>query len=203
MPTPKTNFIDLALQGGEYGRGDCQWGWYYVFKPVMAGKSILDVGTGISVIKQRLAEWGWGSTVFTHEACRDLPADLYGDLSEITSWGFDTVTCFDVIEHVKEYGRLVFDMARLARQYVVITTPGFEITKCTNPCHWHEFYPDELCQLLEASGMKFLACWGAEWVEYPEKPKETTRWTREQIMGGCAIHPVAVAYGHPGVVNPF
>lgn len=190
----KTDFVDLALVGGIEGRTDDQYGWYQTFKQYLENKTVLDVGTGVSKIKERTAEWN--TVVTTHEACVQLPADIHGDLGNIKSKSFDTVTCFDVIEHVKDYGRLVFDMARIAKCNLVITTPGVQITKCTNRFHWHEFMPSELCNLIEATGMIFVTAYGAEWVSYPDKPKPVISRIRKELVEDKPLHPIGIAYSH-------
>lgn len=187
-------FIDLALVGGEAGRTDDQWGWYGTFKKYMAEKTILDVGTGVSKIKKRTGEAGWNCKITTHEACLELQADIYGSLDEVESSFFQTVTCFDVIEHVKDYGKLIYNIARISSEYVCITTPGAEITKCTNPYHWHEFLPAEICQLCEAAGLEFIEGWGAEWVAYPNDPKPTLSRTRDDFMNNVKLHPLGIAF---------
>lgn len=190
----KTDFIDLALQGGGFGRTDDQWGWYVNFEKAFNGRTVLDVGTGISKIKERTAEFG--SVVTTHEACIDIPADIHGDLANVASKSFQTVTCFDVIEHVKEYGRLAFEMARISTEYLVITTPGYAITKCTNPCHWHEFMPSEICNLLDATGMVFAEAYGMTWVSYPDSPGTYRAFQRSELMIDCEMHPIGLLYRH-------
>lgn len=187
-------FVDLALQGGPEGRGDDQYGWYPMFPRFFHNKIVLDVGTGISRIKERTKEMG--AIVTTHEACEKLPADLHGDLISVASKSFQTVTCFDVIEHVKNYGRLAFNMARIAKEGIVITTPGFSITKCTNPYHWHEFMADELCNLLEATGMVFEKGYGATWKSYPNDPYPVREVTYSELRSNIDIHPIAVGYVH-------
>ena len=192
----KTDFIDLAKQGGEYGRGDDQWPWYQTFRPWMANKTILDVGTGISKIKARLTEFGFNSQVTTHEASEDCVADMHGDIEHIESGFRQVVTCFDVVEHVKNYGRFVYNLARIASEHLIVTTPGFEITKNTNPCHWHEFLPDELCELIEATGMVFVQAFGSEWVEYPIHVKNFRTFTQDELKANFPMHPIAVVFRH-------
>lgn len=190
----KSDFIDLAKVGGSAGRGDDQWGWYGVFKPYMSNCSVLDVGTGISKIKERTA--GWGSVITTHEACPDCIADIHGDISGIPSKSYDTVTCFDVIEHVKDYGRFAFNLARIATKHVVITTPGFLVTGCTNPYHWHEFGADEFRNLMEATGLVMVEAYGSAWESYPDKALEFRRFTYNEICDNFPLHPIGVVFKH-------
>ena len=195
----RSNFIDLAITPGEPGREDNQWPWYADFRKWMDGKSILDVGTGISTIKQRLSEWGWTAKVTTQEPCLACPADSHDDLSSFSDRSFQTVTCFDVIEHVRDYGRLMHNMARIASECVVVTTPGMDITKGVHVYHWHEFYPDELCQLFEATGMQFVWARGSTWNHWPDSHKETRSYSLAELRDNPPIHPVGIIYAHKGI----
>lgn len=190
----KADFVDLAFHGGECGRSDDQWAWYQVFLNAFQDKTVFDVGTGISKIKERTAKWN--AVVTTHEACTDIPADIHGDLSQVPNKSFQTVTCFDVIEHVKDYGRLAYEMARISTECLVITTPGFAITKCTNQYHWHEFMPSEICNLVEATGMKFAAAHGSTWINYPDSSLTFREFSREELMEDVEMHPIGILYHH-------
>lgn len=197
---PKQDFVDLAVTPGHAGRGDCQWQWYEVFERWINRRTVLDVGSGHGRIKTRLAEWGWSCKVTTQEPCLDCAVDSHEPLSSFATGSFETVTCFDVIEHVKESGRLVYDMARIASRNLVLTTPGFEITKNKNPYHWHEFYPDEICQLIEATGMTFVQAWGYEWIDFDNNlPKPFKNYSRFDLLNNVAIQPIALVYEHAGV----
>lgn len=185
-------FVDLAFQGGTGGRDDGQFFWYPMFREFFENKTVLDVGTGVSKIKDRTAQWN--SKVTTHEACRELVADIYGDLSNVVSKSFQTVTCFDVIEHIKEYGRCVYEMSRIASESLVITTPGFEVTQCKNPCHWHEFMPDEIYQLMSATGMELKKAMGATGDSFPAQTDPFREYTPDEIKGNIRMHPVGLAF---------
>ena len=196
----KPHFTDLAKQGGSTGRNDCQWGWYDYVRDTFKGLTLLDVGTGLSKIKERLPE----ATITTHEASEQCPADIHGDLGAVESKSFDVVTCFDVIEHVIDYGLLTMNMARIARRYVFVTTPGGECTENVSPFHFHEFHPWELVQLFEATGMKVGTAWANQW-DGPARYQEdralnlltgTDPFTRQQLLEVRYLHPFSVLFVH-------
>ena len=196
----KLDYIDLGLIGGGEGRGDCQWGWYDYVKTTFAGQTLLDVGTGISKIKERFTE----ATVTTHEESVELTADIHGSLDNVESKSFDNVTCFDVIEHVKDYGRLAYNMARISRRCVFLTTPGVDVTHQASLYHFHEFEPWEILQLMESTGMKFKNVWSYFWdgpinFETTLNPVALTQivlLTREQLLTEKFLHPTALLMTH-------
>jgi hypothetical protein len=196
----KPDFIDLAKTDSPDGRGDTQWGWYDYIREPFKGLSILDVGTGLSKIKTRLPE----CQVSTHEASTGCPANFHGDLGGIEDKSFDAVTCFDVIEHVVEYGRLVWNMARIARRYVFVTTPGLECTENKSVYHFHELHPWELVQLFEATGMRTMMAWANQWdgvARYSGDLAEnlltgTIPFTRADLLSRQYLHPYAVLFSH-------
>jgi hypothetical protein len=196
MENWRIDFTDLAVHGGSDGRHDCQWGWYDTIRDIARGKTLLDVGTGLSKIKERLPE----ATITTHEACEKCPADIHGDLANVLSDSFHIVTCFDVVEHVVNYGFLVKDMARIAQKLVFITTPGYEAAGNRNPWHFHEFHPWEILQVCEAAGLAFKAAWGQKWAgpaEYTEgRPANLLTGVielgRDDLLKVPFIHPLAL-----------
>jgi hypothetical protein len=125
-------------------------------------------------------------------------------LGAIASKAYDSVTCFDVIEHVVEYGRLAWNMARISRRYVFITTPGAECTENKSPYHFHELHPWELVQLFEATGMKAMAAWANQWegvARYEGAIAQnlltgTIPCTRDELLSKRYLHPCAVMFSH-------
>lgn len=138
--------------------------------------------------------------VTTHEACLECPADIHGDLAQVESSSFYMVTCFDVIEHVVDYGKLAFDMARIAQKFVFITTPGAEAAGNTSPYHFHEFHPWEILQLLEATGLSLEQAWGQQWAgpaQYENGAPAnlltgTIDLNRTNLLHGRFLHPIAL-----------
>ena len=196
----KHDFKDLAFTSTDDGRGDSQWGWYDYIRKQFNGLTVLDVGTGVSKIKERLPE----CDVTTHEASINIPADLHGDLGAIEDNSYDCVTCFDVIEHVVDYGILAWNMARITRRYLFLTTPGVEVTENNTKYHFHEFHPWELIQLFEATGMKTIHGWASSWsgpAKYDgDNPLNIltgpVKFTRKEFLTTRYLHPVAILFGH-------
>jgi len=196
--TFKTDFIDLAYRPGSVGRGDCQHGWLDLIRPLFAGKTVLDVGAGLSTTKARLPD----SIVTTQEPCVECWADLRCDIGLING-AWDALICTDVIEHVKDYGRFVRHLARLTRHYLFLTTPGAEATGNTSPFHFHEFMPWELLNLLEAAGFELQQAWGQRWAGPVQFNGSTpanlltgvVELTRDNLLNDRFLHPIAVLMG--------
>lgn len=72
---------------------------------------------------------------------------------------FDLVTAIDVIEHVEDDAEFLYQLTRVARCAVFLTTPNYNISKCTNAYHVREYTPEELGFLIEASGFRADAVW--------------------------------------------
>ena len=166
--------------------------WYPYLKEYLSNRTLLNVGTGVSQIKSRLE--AWGTKVTTHDACPLVEADLHGELAFIPSKSFQVVTYFDVIEHVKEYGRFAYEVSRIATEYVIVTTPGYEVTKCENPYHWHEFMPDEIYQLLSATGMTCGKALGASGDLFPAQTEPFKEYPLDQIRANARMHPIGLVY---------
>lgn len=191
----KPDFIDLASRPGAEGRGDCQYGWLDLVRPLFAGRTVLDVGAGLSTTKARMPD----SIVTTQEPCAECGADLQCDIGQVEG-KWDAIVCLDVIEHVRDYGRFVRHLARLTRHYLFLTTPGAEATGNTSQFHFHEFMPWELVNLLEAAGFDLEQVWGQRWAG----PVQFNGSTPANLLTGVVeltwanllhdhfLHPIAV-----------
>jgi hypothetical protein len=186
------NFDDLTLRGNPAGREDGEWLWYPTLREYISSCTLLDVRVGVSPIKSRLAPWG--TKVTTHDACPMVEADLHGGLEHIPKGAFQVVTCFDVIEHVKEYGRFAYEAARIAAERLIVATPGFAVTGCRNLCHWHEFLPDELYQLLSATGMDCERAFGASGDLFPAQTEPFREYPLDQIRANVRMHPICLVF---------
>lgn len=137
----KPHFIDLAKQSGEMGREDCQKGWHLLVASMNLG-SVLDVGAGMGKSKERIPQ------CCTHDVAPGLPVDMCCPLESVASKCVDTVTAFDVIEHVIEDVDFLRELCRIAKRYVFITTPNYNVSKAANGCHCREYTPEQLFQLV-------------------------------------------------------
>lgn len=84
----------------------------------------------------------------THDVAPGLPVDRSCDLSDIETGAFDVVTAFDVIEHVPYDQQFLDELARIAAEAVVITTPNAWVWRCGNPHHIREYSPAALLDLI-------------------------------------------------------
>lgn len=146
----KTHFIDLALQGGEMGREDCQRGWHQFFDLLLHGK-VLDVGAGLGQSKKRIRD------CTTQDPQPSAWIDITTPVENILDNSFDTVTAFDVIEHVVEDVDFLRHLCRIAKKGVFFTTPNEMVSKAANGCHCREYGPMELDGLIYAAFGRFPA----------------------------------------------
>jgi 2-polyprenyl-3-methyl-5-hydroxy-6-metoxy-1,4-benzoquinol methylase len=130
---------------------------YYFAQPLMAGRSVLDVGCGT----------GYGSSVLASSARSVLGLDisneaitfaqehykkanvefLVADCSRLSlkAQSIEGIVCFEVIEHLVDQEAFLGELQRVLKEdgLLVISTPNrvFYTEECkeTNPFHTHEF----------------------------------------------------------------
>lgn len=153
-PINKLKFTDLGVASGILGREDAQSMWYPWAASWVQGMTVLDVGSGVSNPKAMVAMGV--KSVTTQEPGPGCPADIKSAVEDVRGL-WDAATCFDVIEHVVDYGRFVGHLARIARKKVIITTPGVQVTRNSHVYHYHEFLANEVVQLFGAAGMQLEA----------------------------------------------
>jgi hypothetical protein len=146
-------FVDLANTPGIPGREPCQGGWHPWIGEFARGLTVLDVGSGVSAIKEDLLTFG-AKSVERQDACTWCQVEIHEPISSLVIRGqkWEVVTCLDVIEHIVDYGRFARDLVNLSEWWVIVTTPGAFITHNANVHHYHEFLPNEVVQLFEAAG---------------------------------------------------
>ena len=147
----KQHWIDLAKQGGEMGREDCQEGWQrFAATLIPPPLTILDVGAGLGLSKQRLG----ADRTATQDPAYELAkcVDFSTNVQDLPSSSWDAATCFDVIEHVQEDITFLHHLKRIARQYIFITTPNYNVSKAVNGCHCREYTPQEFMELTRGIG---------------------------------------------------
>ena len=71
-------------------------------------------------------------------------------LTKIADQSFDTVICFQVIEHIKDDHRLLLEIRRVLRPggYLLLTTPNRCMSLTRNPFHIREYLPEEIETLI-------------------------------------------------------
>jgi SAM-dependent methyltransferase len=97
------------------------------------GRSLLDYGCGRGETMRLAREMGFtASGTDVDPECLRLsgeqgpvkPLDLADPVRQFGEKSFDAVSCFHVLEHVDTPKRTLGDLARLARQYVVVAVPN-------------------------------------------------------------------------------
>lgn len=127
------------------GRGDSQRAWHEFAGLHFDGVSILDVGAGIGLSRERLARGGRNRvTTLDIERTRMGAVDIICDPRDLEG-RWDVVTSFDVIEHVPDARAFIAQLVRLARRAVFVTTPAFRLY----PHPWH-FRPGEIESIAES-----------------------------------------------------
>ena len=130
MKSPKKDWVNLELIGGDAGREDFQERWQTFTGSLFFGKSILDVGAGLGRSKGRLSVNG--NKVVLQDPAPGLPVDVVCPVDKIAVRSYDVVTGFDVIEHVEKEDEFVANLFRIAKECVVLSTPNFNVSKaCT------------------------------------------------------------------------
>jgi len=142
--------FDSISQMGDQGRQDLQVHWHkWAAKIIRPGQTVLDVGSGLGHIKERVAD------VYTQDLslyCTNV--DTHEDVSEFPEKSFDIVTAFDVIEHVRHDMLFMQHLIHIARDRVIITTPNFNISECRNEYHVREYTPIQLRIFVEQQNIK-------------------------------------------------
>jgi len=121
---------------------DCQKVWHEWAGNFFKGKTILDIGAGNGLSKERMQKNG--NKVTTHDINRAMMdnVDIICNLEDIPE-GYDIVTAFDVIEHVAKVDSFLYDCFGLWEEGLFFTTPNkFVINR-----NWH-YEPHEFCSLL-------------------------------------------------------
>lgn len=154
-------FIDLAVTGGTEGREDTQGCWQETIANYLNNCTLLDVGAGLGQSKQRMGIRG--VSVTTQDPGPKTPVDIHDDISKIKSKSYDVVTAFDVIEHIQEHLAFLAQMRRIAKKWIILTTPNIAHTKGTHIYHCKEYTPSEFLNLLGANSF------GKGWMMLPEK----------------------------------
>jgi hypothetical protein len=165
---------DLTYHNKIMGREDCQAGWHQLAADLDLG-TVLDVGAGLCESKKRIR------LITTQDVAYGLPGvDICADVSVIRDRSFDAVTAFDVIEHVVEDVDFLQELCRIARKWVLVTTPNYNVSKCANGCHCREYTPKEFFDLMDRipNCLNWIieSCWSGDGDGF--KRIEQKQWSR-------------------------
>lgn len=163
----KESWTELSKLNGPQGRDDCQFGWHRWVGEHFHGCAILDVGSGLGLARERLA--AGGNEVVLQDPAPGTPVDIHDDIGDLAGRFFDVVTAFDVIEHVLDDGLFLWNLCRIARRSVVITTPNYNVSKAANPFHVREYSPPEFLDLIGGHSIKTLVA-GNSNPRHPPQP---------------------------------
>ena len=139
------------------------------------GESFLDVGCGngsyVLKLADRINAHGVDTDAYDSWLARrtqfqvaDAAALPFQDDS------FDTVTCFEVIEHVPHPMRVLRELARVARQHVIVSVPNCAVSEglsrsrltyfhYTDRSHVNFFTTATLIKAFEAAGITVKTCY--------------------------------------------
>lgn len=137
-----------------------------------AGRRLLDVGCGngayVFALRdthdaegldiQRFPQWAGAPERFHLGSATDLP---FPDAS------FDTVSCFETLEHLEEPEHCLRELRRVTRDNVVITVPNCEVTRglresnliyshWSDPTHVQFFTKADIERMVESSGFDIV-----------------------------------------------
>jgi SAM-dependent methyltransferase len=134
------------------GRESGQEAWYRFVAPRLSGKRVLDVGCGL----------GAGLSILLAHGCRAEGQDLdqrlqrpgvtIGPTSIFPSSSFDYITCIDVIEHIEDDREFLFELMRIARRGLFMTTPLAICSRPLWPYHVREYTFPQFVRLTENFG---------------------------------------------------
>jgi SAM-dependent methyltransferase len=144
---------------------------YQFAAQVAEGRTVLDAGCGagwgLSVLRGRGAATVTGidlSSGAVAEARQRVPGVLVirGDLSSLPPevGRFGLVTCFEVLEHIEEYGAVLDALSGALEPdgILMVSSPNPGIYPEGNPFHIHELAPELLAQEV-ASRLPYTALW--------------------------------------------
>jgi 2-polyprenyl-3-methyl-5-hydroxy-6-metoxy-1,4-benzoquinol methylase len=140
-------------------------GRYHWASQMVAGKEVLDAGCGVGYGIEILAAAGAaavsgadldpGAVATSRERVGERAAAIVeADLRELPfeDESFDSVVCFETIEHIEGAERALAEMRRVLRPdgVVVVSSPNPDVYIEGNEHHVHEFRPEELAATVGA-----------------------------------------------------
>lgn len=154
LPSQKVNadYLTCGDEAPSAGRGPGQLGWYRFASQFGRGKSVLDVGCGLGSGLQILSESASSARGIDLDERLAAPNVDIMPISDCMTKSVDVVICIDVIEHVEEDVAFCQQLARVARELIVVTTPNWTASRCAWPYHVREYTPVQFFELLGPLG---------------------------------------------------
>ena len=143
-------------------------GWYFRARKrfiscflagVRHGSRVLDVGCGNGMVYRVLSD----CEVKGVDPLPESPGVVRGTAEELpfAEGAFDVVTCFDVLEHVKDHGKAIAEIRRVLKPegvayFTVPLYPWLWSKHDEKLGHVRRYRPDELQKLLSMNGFIFM-----------------------------------------------
>lgn len=130
----------------------------------LLGNVVIELGCGNGYGMQLLApHCQWYTGVDKYAAARTLSANSgffkasLPNLNNIGSNSFDTVICFQVLEHIKQDAQLLAEIHRILKPggQLLLTTPNKLMSLTRNPFHVREYTPQGMEQLTASAFSKY------------------------------------------------
>ncbi|MCP5006191.1 MAG: class I SAM-dependent methyltransferase [Planctomycetes bacterium] len=134
------------------GRAGTQIQWYEFAATFCHGQDVLDVGCGQGKGIPFLSNHA--NSVRGIDMDKRLESELIEkkDIANIDSKSVDTIVCIDVLEHVEDDTAFIANLARVAREKILLSTPNYAASFCRWPYHVREYLPHELYNLFSSFG---------------------------------------------------
>jgi ubiquinone/menaquinone biosynthesis C-methylase UbiE len=166
-----------------------------------AGRRVLDAGCGWAYGTAMLAQAGATSAAGVDLAPTVIEvaqAELgtavqlkVGDVRELPypDAAFDLVVCFEVIEHVEDYSRVLDELKRVLVPggLLIVSSPNIFRSPEGNPYHVHEFEPDEFAGVLSGRFSNVEIFRQHAWVVSAVVAPETSRVGGLDAIDGLAL----------------
>ena len=133
-----------------------------------SGNTVLDIGAGFGHYSKHLKKKGFDVTSIDIEKnCPPFTPFVLASLDQLPFKGqFDTVICFDVLEHEKNESKALVELSRVTATRLLLSVPNgdnalltpYNLTfkHFTDKTHWREYTLEELKMKLESVGFNIV-----------------------------------------------